>query len=78
MKSVVPHVGTWIEIGWTRRTHPTIGSFPTWERGLKSEPEEEEAEVKFVVPHVGTWIEIDGGGQIDQTEYGRSPRGNVD
>ena len=33
-------------------------SFPTRERGLKSEDQIEQLKSNFVVPHAGTWIEI--------------------
>ena len=53
-------------------------SFPTRERGLKSEDEAAANRDIAVVPHAGTWIEIWIPDLPDNICLRRSPRGNVD
>ena len=75
---VVPHAGTWIEIGMlggSGRLHNVVPHAGTWiEICIISFS----AACSFVVPHAGTWIEIitDSPGTIVMVR--RSPRGNVD
>ena len=57
-EAVVPHAGTWIEIGMYEYMHPGIMSFPTRERGLKFVSLLTLSGINTVVPHTGMWIEI--------------------
>ena len=59
LHQVVPHAGTWIEISLACTAfYYAFMSFPTRERGLKSELFEKVSKFLCVVPHAGTWIEI--------------------
>ena len=78
MRSVVPHVGTWIEICRYADTLcegyvvPHVG---TWIEILHHHLDLIIAEV---VPHVGTWIEINNFDIKTQSKVSRSSRRNVD
>ena len=54
------------------------GSFPLWERGLKSADKIVYVMMHEVVPLVGTWIEIVSVRLELNFNGGRSPCGNVD
>ena len=76
--TVVPRVGTWIEIQLTYGRITQALSSPAWGRGLKLNLPNGSFLGNIVVPRVGTWIEI-----IDNTEekhlpQGRPPHGDVD
>ena len=55
--TVVPLVGTWIEIKWLRGSVMYRMSCPSWARGLKFAILDDFLPPR-VVPLVGTWIEI--------------------
>ena len=66
---VVPHAGTWIEIFHVLAMYTAPMSFPTRERGLKSDVVVAIDALAAVVPHAGTWIEIN-----IQKEYNNTVR----
>ena len=53
----MPHVGTWIEIGFRAFFAILYTVVPHVGSGLKS-PKRDIRVLKAVVPHVGTWIEM--------------------
>ena len=77
-RDVVPHAGTWIEIIRVSQYGIQTMSFPTRERGLKSNATDRQC-IKFaVVPHAGTWIEIQhesGFGQCQLRSFPTRERG---
>ena len=56
--SVVPHVGTWIEISIVLVEHVHINVVPHVGTWIEIFPPVVPVPVPMVVPHVGTWIEI--------------------
>ena len=78
MTSVVPLVGTWIEIYlfcYIYQIHSVVPLVGTWIEIQLTATQQKKLEV---VPLVGTWIEIDGRMEDNKNALCRSPRGNVD
>ena len=73
-------VGTWIEIvrGMRGDAAEPLQSFPSWERGLKSEEREVRIDGKMSVPSWERGLKFDGNYDNRQSAAGRSLRGNVD
>ena len=76
-ETVVPLVGTWIEIAFSQCKPARCRSCPSWARGLKFGDAAFALGPHDVVPLVGTWIEIIPSRYWDAF-VGRAPRGHVD